>query len=422
MKAGLKLGFIFTLLLFGSSAYADDDGGSIEEFNEWLIEDTVRLSSTDPMDTDFSDLEEFGEAIGDARIVMLDEQTHGEGNVFSLKSRLIKYLHEEKDFDVLVMESGFYDVAKIYQRAQQGQATKDLVPGSLFFMYANSAEMFPLFHYIDEQLLGDDPLILAGMDSQHTGLISQQEMMIELEALLNGWGSSLPATADWSVFKQWANTIVRFDFTPPPAAEQAIYFATIAALRAELALLQSNGTTMADESGFWLRITESLNNQADRYWNGDPTGIGRSPIMGENAVWLAQQRYPDKKIIVWAHTFHLVKNGFGFFSNAGTVLTAAFGQDLYAAHITGHHGSFLNFINLQVAPYQLGTMGVLESMWHDTGVTLGFADLRDADFDAIPPGVTAATMFFPVAPEVWQHSWDGLFFIDEVTPANYLSP
>ena len=51
---------------------------------------------------DFSDLEHFGKAIGDKRIVLLDELTHGEGNIFSLKSRLVKYLHHKKGFDVFL--------------------------------------------------------------------------------------------------------------------------------------------------------------------------------------------------------------------------------------------------------------------------------------------------------------------------------
>ena len=30
--------------------------------------------------------------------------------------------------------------------------------------------------------------------------------------------------------------------------------------------------------------------------------------MGNNLLWLIQEKYPDKKIIVWAANFHITKN------------------------------------------------------------------------------------------------------------------
>ncbi len=52
--------------------------------------------TTSASDEDFSDLTAFGDAIGDARIVALAEQSHGASQEFDLKVRLLKYLHQKK--------------------------------------------------------------------------------------------------------------------------------------------------------------------------------------------------------------------------------------------------------------------------------------------------------------------------------------
>ena len=98
----------------------------------------VRLSTT--ADDDFADLAPFGAAIGSARIVALDEQTHGGHEEFVLKTRLLRYLHERLGFDVLVLESGFFDVGRIEQARQAGAHVDELAPGNIFFMYSKSAE------------------------------------------------------------------------------------------------------------------------------------------------------------------------------------------------------------------------------------------------------------------------------------------
>ena len=53
------------------------------------------VSTIDPADPDLADLAFLKQQIGAARVVFLGELTHGEGNVFEAKTRLVRYLQQQ---------------------------------------------------------------------------------------------------------------------------------------------------------------------------------------------------------------------------------------------------------------------------------------------------------------------------------------
>src|SRR5687767_7885431 len=91
-----------------------------DERAEWVKQHAVRLRSLDPADRDFADLAPLKALIGKARVVMLGEQTHGDGATFLGKTRLIEFLHAEMGFDVLCFESGLYDCDRAWAALRQG--------------------------------------------------------------------------------------------------------------------------------------------------------------------------------------------------------------------------------------------------------------------------------------------------------------
>lgn len=156
-----------------------------DHFKQQIINYITEMKSDSEQFSE-DDLYLFAQQLGDARIVGLGEQTHGAGSVFTLKTQLIKYLHDKHDFDVFILESGMLDVQQIWQQAQQGQQIKTLAPGNIFYMYSKTDEVLPLFDYINEQALTEDPIILLGFDSQHTGEISKKSLVSALtEAIVN---------------------------------------------------------------------------------------------------------------------------------------------------------------------------------------------------------------------------------------------
>ncbi|MEJ7560886.1 MAG: hypothetical protein WKF66_21425 [Pedobacter sp.] len=86
---GLAIWRFFILIAFcwTSFAYGQDN------IKKYVQENTIQIKAIEPDSTDYSDLEAFGNSIGNSKIVMLGEQDHGDAATFLAKTRLIKYLH-----------------------------------------------------------------------------------------------------------------------------------------------------------------------------------------------------------------------------------------------------------------------------------------------------------------------------------------
>src|SRR5205814_7455552 len=86
----------------------------------------------------------------------------------------------------------------------------------------------------------------------------------------------------------------------PSAGEQAAFARTIERWRSVI------------PSSFWRQFLTSLRVFAEETWRSDIRDLAANPAvfvmrdrqMGKNLIWLAKERYPKRKIIVWAATFH----------------------------------------------------------------------------------------------------------------------
>ena len=91
-------------LLFCINLQADNSSARIA----WLSRNAIQINSIDPTiaNDDFADLKPLKAAIGNSRIVVLGEQSHGDGATFLAKCRLVKFLHQRMGFDVLAWLGG----------------------------------------------------------------------------------------------------------------------------------------------------------------------------------------------------------------------------------------------------------------------------------------------------------------------------
>jgi erythromycin esterase-like protein len=152
----------------------------------WLKNHVAPLRSIDPADEDFNDLEPIRQAIGDARIVQLGEQSHGDGATFHARTRLIKLLHQKCGFDLLAFESGLYDCRKAWELLRQGTLSpRDAIRQGVLDIWVSTQEVQPTVQYLAAQARGSQPLEICGFDCQFSGPASSTYLSGDLAAVLD---------------------------------------------------------------------------------------------------------------------------------------------------------------------------------------------------------------------------------------------
>ena len=388
----------------------------------------VSIRSIDANDTDFSDLTKLRSALGDARIVLLGEQTHGEGSTFQAKTRLVEFLHEKMGFDVLAFESGLYDCARIWENVRSGGRVPDEIVGSLFYMYATSVQMQDLFGYLEGLAHTSHPLVVTGFDSQHTGVKARTQLFDDFERFLQ---KQFPNALDpdWDLFRRVStDCFASRDFRPSPV-DQDRFFSKVSSLKRLLSDESKVTGSLTGNQGFWYQVVCSIESQAQRYWKVTPENemSVRDLQMAKNLIWLAEKAYPGKKIIVWAHNVHVAKSTPGvrrsaaednnLFIPMGYTIHRYFGSKAYCIGFTGAAGSFMNYTDSKIIDVPARPAGSVEAMLDATGYDYAFLDYHRAP-KALREQLPGSLADYTPAKGEWPEVFDGLFFIKKVSPVD----
>jgi erythromycin esterase len=403
---------------------------------------STTIASVDPATADDSDLAAFGAAVGDRRIVLLTEATHGDGATFELKTRLVKYLHENKGFDVLFMESGMYDVARIQQRlAAGGDAISVQAPGRIYYMYSRTDAGQAVLKYVDGTLATATPLALWGHDVPMDGLDSTQSLLPGLQAFLAARHSALPQSADWPGFLRVAQQGVALNSTPVASADSASFLAMSTQLATELCGEADPGGDLLQSPAFWCRLAKGVQADYTHLFSATdartPTDL-RDVTGAGNIEWLLDGRLAGRKAIVWLHAVHgnngLVGDpscaaadsqecGPGW-TNVGTALTQAYGDAVYIADVTAGSGVFdtYNTTSACGAPSSGYTLPALDA----TMLAYYLAPGGQVRFMAYPGDAAGRTSIASLGvlegefqddrPNAFGTGYQGLFFLPQLAP------
>jgi erythromycin esterase len=435
------------LTVWSAEAVAQEDG-RLED----LRARAVPVRTLEPADEDFSDLAPLAEAIGAARIVQLGESTHGSGATFAAKARMVRFLHREMGFDVLAWESGLYDVRVVNDALRPGADPAEAARLGVFGIWAASEEVLPVFEYARSSHAGGRPLEMAGFDMQLSG---RQADDVERDLL------RFAGTIEGAAVRDSATTLVRDvvaafrSFDPqseirptPPDLERFL-----ASADALLELFVTRRPELAGPHGerevaFMERVVGNLRelgiNQYERSFAGRPADgpearalqnrgwNRRDARMADNLRWLAEERYPDRKLIVWAHNGHIMNAHYradwmalshapadGGMKPMGAYLAEEMGDAVYTVGFTAFTGEY-GFAHMPTTtPIQEAPAGSLEALLHQLGHDQAFLDLR-----ALPPdhwlrqrATMAIRGYMPEGMDDWTRVVDGVFFIDHMTPA-----
>lgn len=412
--------FFAAFLLFSLSCIAQ------EEVRSYVQHNIVPITAIDPDSTDYSDLAAFGDAVGGSRVVMLGEQDHGDAATFLAKTRLIKYLHEKKGFNVLAFESDFFGLNQGWEMVVRGEESIDsVIKKSIYGLWSLCDGCQNLFYrYVPATLSSSAPLVIAGFDNQMTNLLLVKALDSLIKAL------QLPVAASGNYDSEILPELEHWALHVKDSVLNNKYLGHLSLIKQQLKEKLPAGS-------FWLQLMDNLEAEDIEY-----TTLGifaewyshmntRDRQMAANLKWLTETKYPNEKIIVWAHNYHIAKFGgpnsdeyFNKVRSMGTVYTSEerLMAQTYVLGFTSYEGRTGRLYKGVQYKLPKPKADGFEN-WIGRDHSFAFVDFRK--FNADNPGFrrdfylaggVKGNLYHTDVAARWNHFFDGVFFVRDMYP------
>lgn len=391
---------------------------------EYTAANAHAINTVDPANREYADLDAIGAAIGDAQVVFLGEQDHGDAPTYLAKTRLIKYLHERKGFNVLAFESDFFALEqgwKEYQKADRNRQDSFLRT-NLFPLWSRcDACADLLYSYVPAQVKGSQPLRVTGFDDQLVMSYSRRHLTQELDSLLNSRGVAFTKTDDYRLrLLPYLDSLPSWYYRPEAYRDQTAQgHAVLLRLQAELLTQKETGT-------FTQQLVSSLVSMSSRIADKKNKAVGRDAAMALNLRWLCRNRYPNEKIIVWAANYHVARN----YGNATDTRPGTTTMGTYLQASAPELKSYvLGFSSLKGTAGRLGepsySFEASKSAWErfvPAALEYAFVDFSNYAtlYPNSDPSFSLQAFGHQPLQRNWMKSFNGLFFIRTMYPCTIL--
>jgi erythromycin esterase len=421
----------------------DDQLVTIPDTDAVFVEDTVISwirenyhSIRSLTSCNYSDLQFLKPILAGRRLIQLGESGHGVAEFNAMKVRLIKFLHEQAGYDVIAFESSIFDCYYANERAGT-LSSNDLIMNSIFGVW-HTQEVLPLFEYIKKTQKTSRPLILAGFDvqiSSYSGVRGRPDFLRDIVAHIDSSYAHEVGFFDSLFVAQHAKGFTQFETFIQSSGDLfiAIYDELVSFLDLNEDTLQ---TIYSNNHLAPLIARQTASSMIDYiemvkiYYSNITLSIFiRDQGMAQNVEYLMDKVYPDKKIMSWAHNFHIrhkqeeVARDFYNGRTMGAWVAEKYRDVLYTIGLYMYRGHAA-YNNREIYPVRSPGVNSIEAVLYRTRRQFSFIDMLEQQ-----PGEGSAWMFEYREAKSWgvtrlsmipRDQYDAILFIDTVNPPDYI--
>jgi erythromycin esterase-like protein len=122
----------------------------------------------------------LGEVLKDKNVVLLGEQTHGDGATFDEKVNIVQHLSNTLGFTTIIFESGLYENYKAWKLYSTKKTYSSIYNGSIYSLWSNTQSFQRLLDHIDRRAILKDTIKILGFDSKEKGQLFEKYFMTDL--------------------------------------------------------------------------------------------------------------------------------------------------------------------------------------------------------------------------------------------------
>ncbi|HEX6372731.1 MAG TPA: erythromycin esterase family protein [Longimicrobium sp.] len=303
---------------------------------------------------DDGDLDALLERIGDARVVLLGEASHGTHEYYTWRDRISRRLIAEKGFDFIAVEGDWPDcylVNRWVKHHDGGGSARDMLHAFErwpTWMWANHevAELAEWLHAHNQSLPDDDRVGFYGLDVyslwDSMDVVTRYLEKVDPEAARRARG----AYGCFDPYEEDVQDYAMATALVPTSCEEEVVRILLD--------LRSRGPDYAEEGReafFNAEQNALVARNAERYYRamirgGSQSWNVRDTHMIETLERLLQHHGPESKAIVWEHNTHvgdaratdMARVGM---VNVGSLARERWGGDVVIAGFSSHRGSVI---------------------------------------------------------------------------------
>ncbi len=345
------------------------------------------------------DIESFSvdamlERIGDARVVLLGEATHGTSEFYRMRAHLTKALIERRGFDFVAVEADWPDAARVddFVLGAEPRSKLDFTPFSRFptWMWRNQ-EVHDFIGWLRARNLAEadraDRVGFHGLDlySLFTSIAAVLAYLDDVDP-----GAARVARARYGALTPWQKDPAAYGRAVLVGKYESSETAVVAMLRdmlkQRLEYVHKDGERFFDAAQNARVVANAEHYYRAMYYGSAASWNLRDTHMFETLQALLAFYGPDAKAIVWEHNSHVGNASATEMStrgelNVGQLCRATFHQRAYIVGFGTDHGTVAAASDwgepMQQMPVRPSHPDSYERLLHDTGIPALALHLRE---------------------------------------------